>query len=190
VSGRLLICATAALVASSLRPSAYAQAQPAAGALTRDGSHDMDFAQGNWRTDIVQIKNPFDPNSPVTHMHGTKKVTPIWDGKGWLEQIEGDGPGGHWEAANVALYDPATHQWNNYYADSADGRLDSTPEVGEYRDGTVEFYSQQNVGGRVLLVRGVWKDIKPDSHEYDIARSIDGGRSWHTSFIARMTRMK
>src|SRR5690348_4010918 len=79
---RPLGCAIAALVAVSLPSSLGAQPQPAAGALTRDGSHDMDFARGDWRTDIVQVKNPFDPGSPVTHMHGTKTVTPIWGREG------------------------------------------------------------------------------------------------------------
>jgi hypothetical protein len=185
---RLLGCA-AAMAAFTVPASLVAQAAPTA-AIARDGSHDMDFAKGNWRTDITRIKNPFDPNSAVVRSHGTKKVTPIWGGKGWLEEIEADGPDGHWEAANVTLYDPQTHQWNNYYAESPDGTFDATPSVGEYRDGNIEYYSQQNVGGRVMLIRGVWKNIKADSHDYEISRSIDGGRTWHPSFLVHVTRDK
>jgi capsular polysaccharide biosynthesis protein len=81
---RLFGCA-AALAAFSVPLALSAQTVPAAAAPARDGSHDMDFAQGNWRTDITRIKNPFDPNSAVVHSQGTKKVTPIWGGKGWLE---------------------------------------------------------------------------------------------------------
>ena len=163
------------------------QAAPAA-AERRDGVHDMDFARGNWRTEITRIKNPFDPKSAVVHSRGTKKVTPIWGGKGWLEEVQADGPDGHWEAANVALYDPETHQWNNYYAESSDGTFDSHPSIGEYQNGNVVYYSQQKVGDRVLFLRGTWKNIKADSHDYEIARSIDGGATWHPSFIVHVTR--
>ena len=183
---RATLTAFACLALSA--PTSATLSQTQVTAALRDGSHDMDFGKGNWRTDITAIKNPFDPNSPVVHSYGTKKVTPIWNGKGWLEQIEADGPEGHWEAANVTLYDPNTHQWNNYYAESSDGTFDGAPSVGEYRDGNVEFYSQQNVGGRVLLLRGVWKNIQPDSHDYEVSRSIDGGRTWHPSFLVHVTR--
>jgi len=41
-----------------------------------------------------------------------------------------------------------------------------------------------------MLVRGTWTIMTPDLHSYEVARSIDGGRTWHTSFIARVNRAK
>jgi hypothetical protein len=154
----------------------------------RDGSHDMDFQVGNWRTDVTIIKDPFNKPNEVIHMKGTKVARPVWNGKAYLEEIEADGPSGHWQGANLFLYDPVAHQWSQNYVDSSVGRMDGTPSIGGYRDGNLEFYSQENVDGRAVLVRGVWKDFTPNSHTYEIARSNDGGRTWHTSFIARVTR--
>jgi hypothetical protein len=155
----------------------------------RDGSHDFDFSRGSWTTEITIVKDPFNAPGQEVHMRGTKVARPIWNGKGWIEEIEADGPNGHWEAANVFLYDPAAGQWSENYVDSSDGKMDP-PGIGGYRDGKLEFYSQQSVGGRSMLVRGTWTISTPDSHSYEVARSIDGGRSWHTSFIARVARAR
>jgi hypothetical protein len=46
------------------------------------------------------------------------------------------------------------------------------------------------VDGRAMLLRGTWTVVSKDLHTYEIARSADGGRSWHTSFIAKVTRAK
>lgn len=164
-----------------------ALAQPAA--AVRDGSHDFDFSRGSWTTEITIIKDPFNNPDAEVHMRGTKVARPIWNGKGWIEEIEADGPNGHWEAANVFLYDPAAGQWSENYVDSSEGKMEQ-PGIGGYRDGKLEFYSQESISGRSMLVRGTWTISTPDLHSYEVARSIDGGRSWHTSFIARVTRAR
>jgi len=156
----------------------------------RDGSHDMDFALGKWRTDVTSFKDPFNHPEQTARMGGTKSVRPLWNGKAFIEEIEADGPGGHWEAANLFLYNPNTHQWSQNYVDSSEGRLDSSPAIGEYRDGNIEFYWQAKVDGRAALERGLWSDIKPNSHTYTVARSNDGGRTWHISFVAHLTRIQ
>ena len=154
----------------------------------RDGSHDMDFSLGSWRTEVTIIKDPFEKPNEVVHMTGTKVARPIWNGKAVLEEIEASGPSGHWQGANLFLYDPVAGQWSQNYTDSSVGRMDGTPSIGGYRDGNLEFYSNEFVDGRAMLVRGTWKIVSPNLHTYEIARSADGGRSWHTSFIARVTR--
>ena len=155
----------------------------------RDGSHDMDFSIGHWRTDITSFKDPFGHPDDATHMSGTKTARPVWNGKAVLEEIEADGPDGHWEAANLYLYDPKAHQWSQNYVDSETGRFAGTPGTGELREGKFELYWQATIQGRALLERGTWSDFAPNSHSYRIERSNDGGRTWHSSFIARLTRI-
>ena len=181
---------TAPLTAASL-PLGAAVIAGAAGALPepRDGSHDMDFGNGKWRTEITIYKEPFTEHGPVVTMAGTKVATALWGGKAWLEEIEADGDGVHWEAANLFTYDPKARQWVNYYVDSKVGRFDP-PHFGELRDGSLEFTWQDLVGGRTILIRGAFKDFMPDSHVYEVSRSADGGRTWHPSFIARVFRVR
>jgi len=54
---------------------AFAQpslAQPAAS--MRDGSHDFDFALGNWTTEVTIIKDPFNKPNEQIHMRDRKSV--------------------------------------------------------------------------------------------------------------------
>jgi hypothetical protein len=167
--------------------AAVTVAQPSLGqaALVRDGSHDFDFSLGNWTTELTIIKDPFNKPNDQIHKRGEKVARPIWGGKGWIEEIEADG----WQAANVFLYDPVAGQWSENYVDSSVGRMES-PTIGGYRDGKLEFYSQESVGGRAMLIRGTWTITSKDVHSYEVARSIDGGRTWHTSFVAKVTRAR
>lgn len=183
----LLVCAAASALLDA-SPVA-AQAPTNAGAI-RDGAHDMDFNFGTWHTDISRVPDPFGAPSTVVHMSGTVTVRPVWNGKGELEEIEADGPEGHWEGANLFFYNPTAHQWIQTYVDSSEGRLDEPPGIGEYRNGNVEYYSPDTLHGRAILDRGIWSDIKPDSHTYMESFSDDGGRSWHPAFIAHLTRIK
>ena len=167
-------------------------AQPSlaqAGTAVRDGSHDFDFSLGNWTTEVTIIKDPFNKPNEQIHLRGTKKARSVWGGKGWLEEIAADGPNSHWQAANLFLYDPVAGQWSENYVDSSVGRMES-PSIGGYRDGKLEFYSIEPVGSRSMLIRGTWTIMSPDLHSYEVARSNDGGRSWQTSFIAKVSRAK
>ena len=173
-------------IAAALSLSVPARADPG----LRDGAHDMDFSIGTWRTEVTSIKDPFDHPDQATHMTGTKTARPVWGGKAVIEEIEADGPSGHWEAANLFLYDPAAHQWSQNYVDSSEGRFDGPPGIGEFRNGRFEFYWQARISGRTILERGIWSDFTPTSHTYRVERSNDGGRSWRPSFIAHLTKIQ
>jgi hypothetical protein len=156
----------------------------------RDGSHDMDFNFGTWHTEIVRTPDPFSSPDKVVHISGTVTVSPVWHGKGQLEEIEADSPIGHWEGANLFFYDPAAHQWIQTFVDSSEGRFEEPAGVGEYRNGKIEYYSPATVGRRTVLDRAVWSDIKPDSHTYTESFSDDGGRTWRPAFVAHLTRIR
>jgi hypothetical protein len=175
----------AACVTIAIAQPAFAQA----GTGVHDGFHDFDFSLGSWTTEVTIIKDPFNKPNEQIHFRGTKVARPVWGGKGWLEEIAADGPDNHWQAANLFLYDPVAGQWSENYVDSSVGRMES-PSIGGYREGKLEFYSLESVGGHSMLIRGTWTIMSPNLHSYEVARSIDGGRSWHTSFIAKVTRAK
>ena len=81
----------------------------------------------------------------------------------------------------------AARFYASVFPDSSVGRMEA-PGIGEMHDGKLEFYSQQFVGGRSMLIRGTWTIANKDLHSYTVDRSIDGGRAWHTSFIAKVMR--
>lgn len=167
--------------------SASSPGQPLSRPGLRDGSHDMDFNLGTWHTSITRYADPFG-SSPEIHLAGTVRVRPVWNGKAELEEIEADGADGHWEGGTLFLYDPQAHQWSQNFVDTSVGRFE-VPSTGGYRNGNIEFYSVEDLGGRTVLIRGTWSAIQPDSHRYEEDASNDGGRSWHPAFVADLTRI-
>jgi hypothetical protein len=122
-------------------------------------------------------------------LKGTVTVRKIWDGRAQWEEIEADGPKGHWEGLTLFLYNPPAHQWSQSFINSKAATL-TTPLIGEFHDGRGELFAQDTFEGKSVLVRGVWSDIRPDSHHFEESYSADGGASWHPTFIADLTRQK
>lgn len=167
---------------------AFSQA-PSPPPAAHDGSHDFDFNIGVWHTHIKRIVDPFASNSGTVELNGTVTVRKVWNGKAELEEIEADGSKGHWEGLTLFLYNPSAHQWSQSFANSKVGTLSSN--VGEFRDGKVVLVGEDNsVADKMILVRAVWSDIKPDSHQYEEFYSDDGGATWVRSFTANLTRVK
>jgi hypothetical protein len=158
----------------------------------RDGQRDFDFNIGVWHTHITRILDPFAGSSQSVVLNGTVTVRKVWDGKAQLEEIETDGPKGHWEALTLFLYNPGAHQWSQTFVNSKVGTLSSSStNIGEFKNGRVVLIGQDNaVSDKTILVRAVWSDIKTDSHQYEESYSNDGGTTWVRSFIANLTRLK
>jgi hypothetical protein len=156
----------------------------------RDGSHDFDFNVGNWHTHIRRRLHPFTDSSTWIEMQGTVRIQKVWNGKAQLEEIEVDGPVGHWEGATLFLYNPASHEWSQNFTSSSDGDI-SNPTIGRFKDGVGALYTQEtqaSLHGQSVMVRGVWSDITADSHSYTESLTRDGGKTWLDVFVTHLTR--
>lgn len=165
-----------------------ADASPAsAEGAQRDGQHDFDFNIGVWKTHIKRVLDPLSGSPASLELNGTVTVRGLWGGRAELEEIEADGPKGHWEGLTLFLYNPTAHQWSQAFANSKEGIVGSAL-IGEFRNGRGDLYSADTFHGRSILVRGTWSDIKPNSHRYTESYSADGGAIWAPAFIAELTR--
>jgi hypothetical protein len=64
------------------------------------------------------------------------------------------------------------------------------PTIGEFKNGRGEFYDQETLHGRAILVRFVVSDITADSCHFEQAFSDDCGQTWEVNWIANDTRVK
>jgi hypothetical protein len=174
-----LVLATSALAADPA---------PTQAAITRDGSHDFDFDFGVWHTEITRRLHPLAESSESMKLSGTVTIRKVWGGKAQLEEIEADGPKGHWEGMSLFLYDRAAHQWSQTFIGAASGVF-SPGFVGSFHDGKGELFQQDTLDGRSVLVRATWSDITPTSHRYQEDYSADGGKTWRLSFMAVKTKI-
>ena len=156
----------------------------------RDGQHDFDFELGTWKTHLKlssRLGHPFTGANAWSEYEGTSVVRKIWNGKANLVELEVDGPTGHVEGLSLRLYNPQSHQWSLNFANSRVGTV-GVPTVGEFKDGRGEFYDQEAINGRVMLVRNIWSDITSNSCRFEQAFSADGGKTWEVNWITDQTR--
>jgi hypothetical protein len=183
----LVACAVSWFFAS---PSTQAQTNeaPAASAPQRDGQHDFDFELGSWKIHLKKLVHPLTGSTTWIEFDGTSVTRKVWEGRAQLEQFETDGAAGHIEGLTLRLYNPQAHQWSLYWANSKDGNL-GVPTVGEFKDGTGEFFDQEQFNGRTILVRYVWSRITPNSAHFEQSFSTDGGKTWEVNWITDQTRV-
>ena len=162
-----------------------ASAQNASG--QRDGQHDFDFEIGTWKTHLSRLLHPLTGSNTWTDYEGTTIVRKVWDGRANLVELEADGPAGHFEGLNLRLYNPQSRQWSLNFASSKGGTL-RQPSIGEFKNGRGEFYDQETLADRAILVRFVISDITANSCRFEQAYSADGGKTWEVNWIATDTR--
>ena len=152
-----------------------------------DGQHDFDFEIGTWKTRLRVLRHPLTGRKEWIAYEGTTVVTKVWNGRANLVELEANGPAGHLEALSLRLYNPQSRQWSLNFSNSTAGTL-SPPAIGEFRNGRGEFFDQEPLDGRAILVRFVILPITPDSCRFEQSFSDDGGRTWETNWIAIDTR--
>lgn len=160
--------------------------QPAA--EKRDGQHDFDFAIGTWNTQLKRLVRPLSGSTTWVELKGTTVVRKVWDGRANLAELKVDTADGPLHVLSLRLYNPQSRQWSLNSANARTGTI-SVPTVGEFKNGRGEFYDQETVEGRSILVRNVWSDITADSCRFEQSFSDDGGKTWEVNWIAVDTRV-
>jgi hypothetical protein len=72
--------------------------------------------------------------------------------------------------------------------DLDNGTLDAPPVVGAFNSKRGEFYHQESLEGRTILVRYVWLDLSPNSARMEQSYSPDGGKAWEVNWICELSR--
>lgn len=182
LSGACVALALLALNASA-QPS-----QPPSPATPSDGQKDFDWETGTWKTELRRLAKPLSGSQEWLEYTGTSVVRRVLDGRANLVELRVEGPAGRIEGASLRLYNPQTRQWNLNYASVRNGAL-TRPVHGRFRSGRGEFYGQEDLDGKVILVRFVISQITGDSARFEQAYSEDGGLTWETNWIAVDTRI-
>jgi len=162
---------------------------PTAKAVQRGGQHDFDFELGTWKIHLKRLQNPLAGSNSWVEFDGTSVTRKVWDGRSQLEEFEVDSPTGHIEGLTLRLYNSKTHQWSLYWANSKNGAISGPPNVGEFKNGRGEFFCQDTINDKAILVRYVWSDITPDTAHFEQSYSDDGGKTWEVNWITDQTRV-
>ena len=190
-----LLCAFSTLASLLQSAPALAQTAPAAApppaqqaATPRDGQHDFDPLIGSWKYHLKRRLHPLTGSTTWVELEGTGVCYKIWDGRAQLDTIEVDGSTGHIEGLTLRTYNPESHQWRLYWANSKTGVMDP-PQIGEFKDGRGEFFAQDTINGKVILIRYAWTNMTSDTPHFEQSFSDDGGKTWEVNWITDQTRV-
>ena len=156
-------------------------------APSRDGQRDFDFHIGTWKTHLKRLQKPLTGSTTWVEYAGTTVVRKVWDGAANLVELDVEGAAGRIEGLSLRLYNPQSRQWSLHFANRKGGTL-FPPTIGEFRNGRGEFYAQEELDGRAILVRFVISEVTPGSCRFEQAFSSDGGKSWEVNWVAVDTR--
>ncbi|HKV40721.1 MAG TPA: hypothetical protein VJX67_16025 [Blastocatellia bacterium] len=161
-----------------------AQSTPA----ERDGQHDFDSLLGKWKYHLKRRLHPLTGSSTWVEYDGTGACYKVWDGRAQLDTILVDGPGGHIEGLTLRTYNPNSHQWSLYWANSKDGAV-VPPQIGQFKNGRGEFFAQDTLDGKIIFVRFDWTGMATNSPHFEQSFSDDGGKTWEVNWITDQTRV-
>src|SRR4051794_26751988 len=154
----------------------------------RDGQHDFDFDFGAWKTHSSRLLHPLTGSKEWVELDGVTVVRKVWDGRANLAEYKAEGDGNHIELLSLRVYNPEAHQWSLNFATPGVGRL-GIPEIGEFKNGRGEFYDQEEINGKFILVRfSIW-NISADTAQSEQAFSDDGGKTWEVNWINKYKKL-
>jgi hypothetical protein len=156
----------------------------------RDGSHDFDFLIGDWKAHVRRLPDRLNNSNVWVEYDGISNHHKLLDSNANFEQFEVTSTDKklHIKAQTLRLYNPATRQWSIYLVDLDNGTLDTPPVVGGFNGKRGEFYHQEILKGRTILVRYLWLDLSPNSARMEQSYSPDGGKTWEVNWICELSR--
>jgi hypothetical protein len=159
----------------------------AAASASRGAEHDFDPLLGSWNYRLKRRTNPLTGSTNWVDVTGTGVCYPLWNKTAQLDTFLADGPKGRIEGLTLRLYNPKAHQWRLYWANSKDGVV-AVPQIGEFSKGHGDFYAQDTLGDKSILVRYDWTGLASQSPHFEQSFSEDGGKTWEVNWITDQTR--
>jgi hypothetical protein len=151
------------------------------------GQRDFEPLLGRWRFHL-KARPALSGSTQWVDYTGPGECTPLWHGRAQLDTINLDGPTKHIEGLTVRLFNPKTHEWRLYWANSRDG-LVVVPQIGQYKAGHGEFYAQDVLDDKSVLVKFDWSALMSKSPHFEQSFSNDGGKNWEVNWISDQTRV-
>jgi hypothetical protein len=146
------------------------------------GQRDFEPLLGRWRYHLKRRLRPLTGSTQWIDLIGKGDCTPLWHGRAQLDVLNVEGSTGHVEGLTLRLFNPQTQEWRLYWANSRDGLI-VAPQIGRFNRGHGEFYAQDTLDGKSILVKFDWSALRSKSPHFEQSFSNDGGKSWEVNWI-------
>jgi hypothetical protein len=152
--------------------------------------HDFDGFFGTWRTHHRKLKERLAGSSDWIEFDGMQVMQPVLGGQGNMTDNVFNMPDGSIRrGVTLRAFDPKTLKWSIWWLDGNDPTSMDVPVVGGFEKGTGAFYADDTFNDKPVKVRFLWKNVTPNSRQWEQALSADGGKTWETNWITWFTKV-
>jgi hypothetical protein len=137
----------------------------------------------------TRLEHPLTGSKTWVEFDGTFVARKVWDGRANVEEVELNSPTGPIEGLTLRLYNPQSRQWSIYWANSKNGAMDTSAQIGQFKNGRGEFYGTDTLNGKLIYVRFVWTNTNTNTPHFEQSYSDDGGKTWEVNWMTDQTRM-
>jgi hypothetical protein len=189
-STKLICLPLLVLILTATLPAHAQTAENPANLPQHDGSHDFDFLIGNWKAHVRRLPDRLNNSNFWVEYNGISNHKKLLDSNANFEEFDFTSTDKtlRIKAQTLRLYNPASRQWSIYLIDLDNGTLASPPVVGQFTGNRGEFFHQEDLKGRTILVRYVWLNLSPNSSRMEQSYSPDGGKTWEVNWICELSR--
>ena len=153
----------------------------------RDGARDFDFLMGKWRVHNRRLLERLKGSPEWAEFEAVSVARRLLNGIGNQDEYRTD----YWPdfiGMSFRFYNPETHLWAIYWADSRRGVLEP-PVFGSFDGDTADFEGKDTFEGRPILVRFIWSRVDCATPRWEQAFSPDSGQTWETNWVMDFNRI-
>jgi hypothetical protein len=150
--------------------------------------HDFDFEMGGWTARLERLDKPLSGSSTWIEYSGTSIVRPLWGGQANIGELRVASATARIDGLSLRLYNPATRQWNIYWANAKTAEVGTPPMVGGFHGGRGEFYGKDTWDGKPIEARFIISVLGPTTFRLEQAFSPDERKTWEVNWVATFTR--
>jgi hypothetical protein len=154
----------------------------------RATKHDFDFLFGSWIVHNRYLNGRLRHSTEWIDFQARSEAQPLLSGLGNLDRYSFVRGGEAIEGLTFRLFNPSTGEWSIHWTDTVRPGLLQPPMVGRFDGDVGEFFGDEEVDGKKVLCRFLWKRVGAGSPRWEQAFSDDGGKTWETNWIMTFTR--
>ncbi|MFZ1807988.1 MAG: hypothetical protein WAU36_12225 [Cyclobacteriaceae bacterium] len=149
----------------------------------------FDFLIGNWNVLNKRLSERLKGSDEWIEFSAEMETKPFLNGLGLMDEMKSSHFGDNFIGFSIRMVNPKTNIWTIYWADT------STPEnylreqvVGEFKNGTGEFYGKEHYQGNEYKLRFTWKKQSINTAQWEQAYFDELKNEWETNWIMEFTK--
>jgi hypothetical protein len=152
------------------------------------GLSDFDFIMGDWYVQHRRLNSRLTGCTEWTEFTGVMSTRKVLGGFGNVEDNVLNLPEGPFRAVALRSFDAESHTWAIWWLDGRSPHRLDVPVIGAFSGPTGVFFASDQMDGRPVRIRFIWRTNPSGNPQWEQAFSDDEGTSWETNWTMEFQR--